>query len=448
MKSITVNAPASKSLSHRALIGAALAGGVSRLSGVLESEDTERTMGVLASCGAVFERTGAGAYTVTGLGGAPVGAVACDAPLSCFAGESGTTCRLLTAVLAAGRGRFRVHGSGRLHERPIGELVDALRSLGAGIRYEGKEGCPPLVLEARGLSSDAIPDGIVRVGCGESSQYLSGLLLAAPLSGGLTVLLDGDKAVSWPYVGLTLDALETFGAPFRVEVLQDGAWAETDWRRMEKALPGVTRFVVAGAAYRARELRVEGDWSGASYFLAAGAIGPNPVTVRGLRRDSLQGDSAMLGFVERMGAKVSWSGDEVTVAPSVLRGIEADLSGCPDLAPTLAVLAAFAEGVTLLKGAAHLRAKESDRLAAPARELRKTGCAVEVTDDGLMLAGPREAPRGELALSCHNDHRMAMSLALLGLCRGLTPRLDDPACVAKSFPGFWREWEKVAGAAR
>ena len=443
--SVIIQAPASKSLSHRAVIAAALASGESRLSGVLESDDIARTMEVLQACGASITRKGAGEFTVTGFGGPPAGAIGCGetAPLSCFVAESGTSCRLLTAVLAAGRGRFRVHGSGRLHDRPIGELAAALVSLGAGIHYEGKPGCPPLVIDARGLDAAPLPGGFASIGCGESSQYLSGLLLAAPLGTGLNILLSGDKAVSWPYVSLTLQTLEQFGIPFRVETLDPAkGWVVADWRRITQAVPGATRFFVQAAPYQPRTAQVEGDYSSASYFLAAGAMGPRAVTVRGLARESLQGDAAILDILVRMGADVSWQGDAVTVSPAPLKGITVDMGNCPDLAPTVAVLGAAATGVTRICNAAHLRAKESDRLQAPAQELRKIGCTVEVTDDGLAISGPPHAPQGQMWFSCHNDHRICMSLALLEL-GGLEVFMDDPACVAKSSPNFWSLWQQV-----
>ena len=208
---ITVQAPASKSVSHRMVMGAALAQGDSVVSRVLESKDLERTMAILRGAGAGIVRTGEGEYAISGVGGQPHGG-SVD-PLSCDVHESGTTCRLLTAVLAAGMGRFRVHGAPRMHERPIGELTAALETLGVSFTFEGKPGFPPFVLKTCGLDG-----GEVGIGMDESSQYLSGVLLAAPLARApLTVNIGGSKVVSWPYVGLTLQALENFGVPFSVE---------------------------------------------------------------------------------------------------------------------------------------------------------------------------------------------------------------------------------------
>lgn len=456
MDTVIISAPPSKSISHRALIVAGLASGISNLEGVLESDDIRVTRELMSSLGAIYSHSGIGAYSVRGLGGRLPAGGSKDVPLSLFVGESGTSCRLITAIAAAGRGFFRIHGSGRMHERPLGELAAVLVSLGTKIRYEDRQNCPPLVLEAsgRGLSSsgEAIcsEDSMVSIGCDESSQYLSGLLLAAPLGDGLTVLLRGKQAVSWPYVGLTLDIMERFGADFRVQTRSGKGWQDADWRGLREAGPGKLRFCVRAGGYTAGAYSVEGDWSGASYFLAAGAIGPRAVKVSGLSPDSLQGDKAIIDILRQMGARVEISHGAVTVHPSPLHGVNVDMGYCPDLVPTVAALAAHAEGDTAITNVAHLSIKESDRIAAPAVELAKAGCRVVASDDGLVVSPPPpgglHAPAGNGFFSTHNDHRMAMSLSLLGLPGkgpGFAVRLDDPACVAKSFPAFWQLWEKV-----
>ena len=256
----------------------------------------------------------------------------------------------------------------------------------------------------------------------------------------------GAKAVSWPYVALTLQVMGDFGVGVCVQTLSDSGWADADWRNLKEARPGATRFLIDPARYQPREYAVEGDWSNASYFLAAGAIGPRPVTVRGLRRDSLQGDRLMLDILDLMRARVSWDGDAVTVAPGPLRGVDVDMGSCPDLVPTVAVLAAFADGPTTIRGAAHLRIKECDRIAAPAQELAKVGVGSEILPDGLRVIPATSAaplPSGQtIAFSAHNDHRMAMSLSLLSLA-GIGVELDDPACVAKSFPDFHERFAPV-----
>ena len=452
---VTIPAPASKSLSHRMCIAAALADGESLLGNVLCSDDLDRTRTILEALGARFEPRGSGELAVRGIGDRVYGPAA-DAPfdpLELDVGESGTTCRLIMAVLAAIRGRFRLYGQGRMHERPVADLAAALRSLGVNITYEQREGCPPLIIESLLPESS---NSMVAIACDESSQYLSGLLLAAPLfKGGLTILLEGEKVVSWPYVGLTLDILERFGIAFTVEARSDrekeAGWEKVaDWRILKEARPGGLRFCVAPGAYRAGRHVVEGDWSGASYFLAAGAIGPQsmrPVRVEGLSPDSLQGDAAIQDLLLAMGARLEREGGAITVHPSALRGAMADLSQCPDLAPTVAALAAHAKGPTVIRGAAHLKIKESNRIAALSQELHRAGCEVGITDDGLIITPPDKgltAPEGG-SFSSHHDHRIAMSVALLGLPgtrggKGFEVRLDDPSCVSKSLPQFWELW--------
>lgn len=451
MEMLSVSAPSSKSVSHRMLIGAALAAGESVVERVLESRDPERTRAVLTAAGASFEPLGSGSYRVRGVAGRPQGTAphVHDAePVSCDVHESGTTCRLLTAVLASGQGRFRIHGAPRMHQRPLGGLTGALEQLGAAFQFEEKPGYPPFVLEATGLAG-----GSVGVGLGESSQYLSGLLLAAPQARGpLTIEITGEHVVSWPYVGLTLQAMRDFGIHFDVSVraAADQPWRAVDWRAIEAARPGLVRFRVRPSTWRPGHYVVEGDWSGASYLLAAGALGPLPVTVNGLRPDTLQGDRAIRDILLAMGARVDVEHSvepvrPVTAYPSALRGVDVDMSACPDLVPTVAVLAAAAEGDTRIRGVAHLRIKESDRIAAPARELGKAGVSVEERDDGMVIHGQGadfDLTGRTLELNAWGDHRMAMSLALLE-CRGARVRLDDPAVVGKSFPAFWETWRTI-----
>ncbi len=435
---VTVTAPSSKSLSHRALICAALAPGVSELTGVLESDDTRRTMACFMACGAQFFPAGS-ILKVAGVGGRPQGGA--HQPVDFNVHESGTTCRLMTAVAAAGTGRFRIHGAPRMHERPIGSLARALAGQDVRFEWEGKKGFPPFVMDSAGL-----PGGAIAIDAEESSQYLSGLLLAAPLAQAETVVeLVGSRVVSWPYVSLTLQAMEDFGATFAAEVTDGQAWFYTPWRELRAVEPGKVRFRVKPGGYKPVCLRVEGDWSNASYLLAAGAVGQRPVRIKGLRPDSLQGDRAILDILARMGAQVEWDHDLVTVFPSRLKGIAVDMAACPDLVPTVAVLAALASGETVISGAAHLRIKECDRLAAPAGELAKLGVRVEVLDDGLRIVPSPMDPTAAAEFCTFGDHRMAMSLAILTLA-GVRVGLDDKSCVKKSFPGFWDEWAKIAEA--
>ncbi len=449
---VEVQAPASKSMSHRALIGAALARGKSRLSGVLESQDTTRTMACLTACGAGFARAGAGEYAVTGMENGPESGEADVTDLNVAdlnVGESGTTCRLLAGVVAAGRGSFRIHGEGRMHDRPLGEPGRALASQGVRFHWEEKPGYPPVVITTSGL-----PGGAIDVRLEESSQYLSGILLAAPLAKTpLTISISGAKAVSWPYVSLTLQTLRDFGVAAVVEVLQDGRFNAVAQESVTRAEPGKLRFRIAPGRYQARSLRVEGDWSNASYFLAAGAVGQRPVRVTGLSQHSLQGDRAILDILSRMGATVAWdsAGGAETVqvsgpAKGRLAGIDVDMGACPDLVPTVAVAACFAKGATTIRNVAHLRIKECDRLETLACEIAKTGCDAAMTDDTLTIT-PAPLPAGKRILfESRGDHRMVMGPALFGL-GGIDTGFDNPACVAKSFPAFWDLWAAVLAGA-
>ncbi len=435
---IDVEAPASKSLSHRALICAALAKGESRLTGVLESQDTVRTMACLAACGARFLQAGVGEFVVTGMARGPQGGPADGPPADLNVGESGTTCRLLAGVVAAGRGRFRIHGEGRMHQRPLGEPARALESQGVRFEFEEKAGYPPVTIHTTGL-----PGGEVDVRLEESSQYLSGILLAAPLAKrAMTIAISGSKAVSWPYVSLTLQAMADFGAPALVEVLGPQGFAVVDRHSVTHAEPGKLRFRVSPGVYKPRALRVEGDWSNASYFLAAGAVGKRPVRVSGLRADSLQGDRAILDILRGMGAQVDWDEEGVTVSPRPLKGITVDMGACPDLVPTVAVAACFAKGKTIITNVAHLRIKECDRLETLATEIAKTGCGAAMTDDTLTITPAPLKPGRRVEFGTRGDHRMVMGPALFSLA-GLEVSFDNPACVAKSFPGFWESFNPV-----
>ena len=465
---IQAHAPASKSISHRLLIASALACGSSTLEGVLASDDTLRTRQILRLAGAGFEplpsRQGCESFRVRGTSGRLAGGT--DEPLSCNAHESGTTCRLLTAVLATGSGRFRIHGAERLHRRPIGELARVLALLGVPLEFEAATGCPPVRIDACGLHAGRLPldredDGGWRrlgVSMEESSQYFSGLLLAAPLADAPLVLaLAGAKAVSWPYIGLTLKCLADFGIRFEVEERDapDGTapWRRADWRQIAEALPGRIRVKIQPSSYRAGHFRVEGDWSGASYFAAAGALGKRPVRIEGVDAGSLQGDRAILDILERMGGRWEAADRAVAVPPARLHGARLDMGRCPDLVPTVCAMAAFADGETVIENVAHLRIKESDRIKAPCEALRAIGCQAEEREDGMRIQGLGSSARIRLqglALKASNDHRMAMSQALFSLraCDMGTSEvrsiIDNPACVNKSFPEFWHAWEAFA----
>jgi 3-phosphoshikimate 1-carboxyvinyltransferase len=432
----TVAAPPSKSFSHRAVIAASLAKGTSRVTGLLDSHDISRTRDCMAAMGAAFHPQSDGSLIVSGVAGRPQGGDADNGETALLAvGESGTTCRLLVAVAAAGRGAFDVRGEGRMHDRPIGELVRALLPLGVEILYMEKSGCPPLHIATKGLRG-----GETAISLEESSQYLSGLLLAAPLAAGpLTINISGQKTVSWPYVAITLSVLDDFGVPFAVETHDGETWKKADWRKIADVVPGRTRFVMQPAAYLPREHAVEGDWSSASYFLAAGAVGRAPMTVTGLRPDSLQGDRAILDILGAMGARIDVSPEGVTVLPSGLTGRELDMGRCPDLVPTVAVAACFAAGETTIRNVAHLRLKESDRIEAVAENCTQAGAVVTTLPDGLRIKPRPLRTDQRVEFSAFGDHRLAMSAALFELA-GIDVVLDNPGCVAKSFPTFWEKW--------
>ncbi len=447
MQPIIIDAPPSKSISHRLLMAAALANGESRLNNILESKDTERTRAVLAAGGAKIERVGPGAFTVRGTAGCLRGGQSPDAPALCDMHESGTSCRLITALLAAGRGDFKVFGAARLHERPMAGLTTVLEDLGARFTWLNKPEHAPFVLTAKGLRG-----GEVSVPGEESSQYASGLLLAAPLmDDGLTLRFSGKTVNSWPYLLLTLEVMAKAGLAFSVESNAYSPWTSVDWRSLRGIDPAVFRIRVAPGAYGAGNFFGEGDFSSASYLLAAGALGTRPITVRGLRSDSLQGDRIIADILRDMGAQLAWSETGLTAAPppggQPLRGGDWDMSACPDLTPTVAALAALAQGRTRIFGAAHLRLKESDRISAPAEELRKIGCVIDEQPDGMIITPPPNGPRlaAGTVFRTHNDHRLAMSLTLLTR-RGLAVNLDNPACVDKSFPDFFTLWRKLEQA--
>ena len=440
-QTVVVQAPPSKSLSHRTLIAAALANGSSVVDGALNSDDITRTRGCLEACGASIEEQD-GSLVVQGMEHGPKGGGKGQEPAELFMHESGTTCRLMTGVAAAGKGTFHVHGAPRMHQRPMAELTKALGSLGCAFNYEGEPGHLPFVMETKGFHGKQVD-----ITLEESSQYLSGLLLGAPLGDKpLTVAVTGKKAVSWPYVALTLRIMEDFKAGFTVETLQDGAWVETPWRTIKSAVPNEIRFQVRPTGYQPTNYRVEGDWSNASYFLAAGAVGKATTQILGVNVDSLQGDRAILDILAQMGAGFNVSpGKGVTIFPRALRGVDVDMGRCPDLVPTVAVAAAFAVSPTIIRNVAHLRIKESDRLQACADEIAKTGCGTEVFEDGIKIT-PAPLPKGKtIEFNTYGDHRIAMSMSLFELA-GIEVKLDNPGCVGKSFPNFFEEWDKVRAA--
>jgi 3-phosphoshikimate 1-carboxyvinyltransferase len=417
----TIALPGSKSISNRTLLLAALADGATDIIGLLDSDDTARMLDALRTLGVRCEATGApGRYRVDGCAGAIPVKMA-----ELFLGNAGTAFRPLTAVLALAGGTYRLAGVPRMHERPIGDLVDALRTLGADIRYLVKDGFPPLAIRPGRLAFEPVAGVRGNV----SSQFLTALLMALPLAGRRIAVDVIGELVSKPYVALTVDAMRRFG----VDVERDG------WHR----------FVVpAGARYRSPgTIHVEGDASSASYFLAAGAIGGGPVRVQGVGRASAQGDVRFVEVLQAMGADVALGDDWIEVRGTrPLRAVDLDLNHIPDAAMTVAILALFADGPSTIRNVANWRVKETDRLAAMATELRKVGATVEEGADSLRItppAGARLVP--DAVIDTYDDHRMAMCFSLVAL-GGVPVRINDPACVNKTFPGYFRELAQLAAA--
>jgi len=413
----TVKMPGSKSISNRVLLLAALSEGETRVEDLLDSDDTRVMLEALARLGVRIERQSDDSAVVRGVGGSfPVKSA------ELRLGNAGTAFRPLAAALALAGGEYRLSGAPRMHERPIGDLVDALRRLGARIEYSGTEGFPPLVVHAGRIRAG----DKVRVRGDVSSQYLSALLMALPMTGTQTEIEVEGELISKPYVEITLNLMRRFG----VEVARKG-WSS---------------FVVPARAYSTPgEIRVEGDASSASYFLAAGAIsglsGGGPVRVEGVGRASIQGDVRFAEVLERMGAAISMGEDWIESAAGTearargkLKPLDADLNHIPDAAMTAAVVALFAEGPSTIRNIASWRIKETDRIAAMATELRKLGAAVEEGADSLRVTPP--AALKPATIDTYDDHRMAMSFSLAAL-GGIKVRINDPGCVGKTFPEYF-----------
>ena len=411
----SIRPPGSRSLTNRALVVAALADGTSDLAEVGLSDDTRicaealRTLGIPV---AVDET--ARAMRVEGCAGrVPPG------PREINTGDSGTATRFITALVAAGCGRYRVDGSPRMRERPIQDLLDGLGALGVRAESEWGTGCPPVKVETRGLAG-----GKVRIGGAVSSQYLSGLLMAAPAAAAPVAIEVAGELVSRPYVDMTLAVMGDFG----VEVAREG------YARFE---------VPAPRAYRARRYAVEPDASSASYFLAAAAATGGRVTIEGLTRRGGQGDAQFAEVLRAMGCHVEWSDAGVTVGGPAgrLQGIHVDLGAMPDMVLTLAPLALLAEGRTVIRNVANLRVKESDRLAALATELARLGAKVQQHPDGLTIYPPETVVPAEVAT--YNDHRVAMGMAIVGL-RVSGIRIAGAECVSKTYPEFFEDLARLA----
>jgi 3-phosphoshikimate 1-carboxyvinyltransferase len=404
----TVRLPGSKSISNRVLLLAALAEGETEIAGLLDADDTRVMQSALERLGARFSNG-----RMRGVGGPfPV------KKAELFLGNAGTAFRPLTAVLALCGGDYRLSGVPRMHERPIGDLVEALRAIGARIDYLDKEGFPPLAIRPGEIRFDT-----VRVRGDVSSQFLTALLMALPLAGKPVRIEVQGELISKPYVEITLNVMRRFG----VEVRREG------W----------TSFEIPAGKYRAPgRIFVEGDASSASYFLAAGALGGGPVRVEGVGRESIQGDVRFTEVLEKMGARVTVLSDaiEVSNAERRLKAFDLDLNHIPDAAMTAAVLALFADGPSTLRNIASWRVKETDRLAAMATELRKLGGEVTEGPDSLRIVPGK--PKAGVAIDTYDDHRMAMSFSLVAL-GGVPVTINDPGCVAKTFPDYFNAFKAI-----
>lgn len=409
----TVRVPGSKSITNRALVLAALARDSfpGDLWGVLRSEDTEVMIEALRSLGFAVETDWGKDFVRVYRGeGAFIPAARADL----FVANSGTSMRFLTALVSLGHGRYRLDGVPRMRERPIGDLLSALRQLGVRAWSEAGNDCPPVVVETDGLSG-----GNARIRGDVSSQFLSGLLMVAPFARTDVTLEVEGSMVSEPYVSMTVAMMKRWGAE-----------VEANARSFH---------IRAIHQYRLCDYEIEPDASAASYFWAAAAITGGDVMVSRLTFNSLQGDVRFAEVLEEMGCRIVRGESGITVHGGSLHGIDVDMNDISDTVMTLAAVACFAEGPTTIKNVAHIRHKETDRLAALAAELRRVGAEVEEFADGLTIT-PRPLHGAEI--ETYNDHRMAMSMALIGLrVPGIV--IKNPGCVAKTYPHFFTDLERL-----
>lgn len=414
----TLRLPGSKSISNRVLLLAALAEGTTQIHDLLASDDVERMLEALNLLGVKITRQ-RDRVVVEGCGGR---FPASQAEL--FLGNAGTAFRPLTAALAIAGGHYRLSGVPRMHERPIGDLVEALRALGADIRYLGNDGYPPLEIRPVILGSTTT----VQVRGDVSSQFLTSLLIALPLAGRRITVEVAGELISKPYVDITLNLLARFGV-----TIERIGWTSF-------TIPANSRLTSPG------DIFVEGDASGASYFLAAGAIGGGPVRVEGVGRSSIQGDVGFALALAGMGVHIDMQENWIeATAPSDgrLRAFDLDLNAIPDAAMTLAVVALFAEGPCRLRNIASWRVKETDRIAAMATELRKLGATVQEGPDYLEIVPPPARRLTDAAtIDTYDDHRIAMCFSLAALA-GVMVRINDPKCVAKTFPDYFERFAEI-----
>mgnify|MGYP001586495329 CR=1 FL=1 len=427
----TIRVPGSKSITNRALVLAALSDPEkgSELRGVLQSEDTEVMVAGLRELGfrVKTDWPSGTVHVHRGPHGNPIPAQQADL----FVGNSGTTMRFLTAMVSLGHGRYRLDGVARMRERPIGDLLSALRQLGVKAYCEEISGYPPVVIESNGLNG-----GHVRIKGDVSSQFLTGLLMVAPLARDEIIIELEGGLVSEPYVDMTIRMMNHFGVPIESASTSTTKTWENSWPR------STAQFrVPLFACYRRQTYEIEPDASAASYFFAAAAITGGDVRVCGLSSRSLQGDVCFVDVLFRMGCHVLNDDLALQVRGWPLHGIDIDMNDISDTVMTLGAVACFAEGPTTIRNVAHIRHKETDRLAALVTELRRVGAEVDEFADGLTIH-PRPLHGAEI--ETYNDHRMAMSMALIGLkVPGIV--IKNPGCVAKTYPRFWEDLEKLRG---
>jgi 3-phosphoshikimate 1-carboxyvinyltransferase len=400
-----VTAPPSKSYTHRAVIAASLAAGESIIESPLLSDDTLYTINACRSLGAAIELA-SDRLKISGTGGKIT-----PGKERIFAGNSGSTVRLIAPMAALSQTKVILDGDDRLRQRPAGDLLSALESLGAEARSLGNNGCPPLEIQGKLRGGEVTVSGQI------SSQHISGLLLIAPyLENGLNIKVTNLR--SRPYLDITLDVMRAFG----VEV------ENKDYKEF---------LVRGGQSYQARRYRIEGDYSSAAYFLAGGAIGGGPVAVKNLKKDSVQGDRYLLNILAQMGCSVEQPKEAATVSRrDGLKGLNLDMGDYPDLVPTVAVIAAYARGKTEMSNIGHLKFKESDRLSNTSKELGRMGIKAEVSDNAMIIHGGQ--PRGA-ELEAHNDHRLAMSLSIAALFASGSSVINGAETVSKSYPGFFSD---------
>ena len=421
----TVQLPGSKSISNRILLLSALANGTTHTHDLLASDDTARMLDALKTLGIPISQTAANDYLIEGQSG-QLSIHKADI----FLGNAGTAFRPLVAVLALMNGDYRLSGVPRMHERPIADLVNALRQLNADITYLENEGYPPLHIKPINMQTKNTLELTIKGDL--SSQFLTGLLMALPLTGKTSTINVTGTLISRPYIELTLAQMKLFGV--QVECLS--------WKQF--IIPGNQSYQSPG------KVVVEGDASSASYFLAAGAIGGGPVRVQGVGHNSFQGDIRFTEALEQMGAHIKWGDNWIeSRAPDTkqsrpgkhLKAIDLDCNHIPDAAMTLAIAALFADGVTILRNIASWRVKETDRLNAMAIELRKLGAEVEEGSDFLRINPPSTPITPNAAIDTYDDHRMAMCFSLASF--GAPIRINDPNCVSKTFPDYFEIFEQI-----